>query len=132
MTRGRTVLLVEDDRLVRELVSEVLEAGGWHVVTAADGATGIRAAGLHRPDVVLMDLSLPLVDGFEAARRLRKDPRTRHIPLVALTAHAMAGDRERVLGGGYDRYFTKPVDFEALLPALEELTAAGVEKDRPE
>lgn len=121
MSGGRTVLVVEDDRLVLELVGEVLGGRGWQVVTAADGVQGLRTAGLCGPDVIVMDLSLPLADGFEVARRLRRDPRTAHIPLVALTAHAMAGDRERVLEAGYDLYFTKPVDFEALLPALERL-----------
>lgn len=121
MIPAPTVLLIEDDRLLRELVAEVLGTSGCRVETAADGAEGLRRARARTPDLILMDLALPGIDGLETTRRLRSDPRTREIPVVALTAHAMAGDRERALAAGFDDYFSKPIDFTGLVSAIGEI-----------
>jgi CheY-like chemotaxis protein len=116
-----TVLLVEDDTLLRELLGEVLTGAGWRVRTATDGAEGIRRTRELAPDVIVMDISLPGIDGLEATRRLRARAATCRIPIVALTAHAMAGDREKTLAAGCDRYLSKPVDFDRLVRTLEGL-----------
>jgi CheY-like chemotaxis protein len=91
---------------------------GFEVLVAGDGALGLAVAAAERPDLILMDLNLPVVDGWEATRRLRADPATRDIPIIALTAHAMAGDRERALAAGCDEFDTKPVDLERLLEKI--------------
>lgn len=93
--------------------------GGYEVLSAASGAEGIVIAVAERPDLILMDLNLPEIDGWEAARRLKADPATRGIPLIALTAHAMAGDREKALAAGCDDFDTKPVQFDRLLAKIE-------------
>jgi CheY-like chemotaxis protein len=117
------VLLVEDVEDNRDLARMLLESAGHGVVEAHDGAQAIQAARKHLPALILMDLSLPDVDGWEAFRRIRADELTAHIPVVALTAHAMSGDRERVLAAGFDGYIAKPINvgsFNALLePFLE-------------
>jgi two-component system cell cycle response regulator DivK len=92
--------------------------GGYEVVTALDGAEGIAKATSERPDIILMDLNLPVVDGWEATRRLKADPATRDIPIIALTAHAMMGDREKALATGCDDFDTKPVEFDRLLAKI--------------
>jgi two-component system cell cycle response regulator DivK len=92
--------------------------GGYEVVTAADGAEGIAKANSEQPGVILMDLDLPVVDGWEATRRLKADPATRDIPIIALTAHAMMGDREKALATGCDDFDTKPVEFDRLLAKI--------------
>ena len=91
---------------------------GYEVVTAVDGAEGIAKAITERPDLILMDLDLPVVDGWEATRRLKADPATRNIPIIALTAHAMMGDREKALATGCDDFDTKPVEFDRLLAKI--------------
>jgi two-component system cell cycle response regulator DivK len=93
--------------------------GGYEILSAANGAEGITIAVAERPDLILMDLNLPEIDGWEAARRLKADPATRGIPLIALTAHAMAGDREKALAAGCDDFDTKPVQFDRLLAKVE-------------
>src|SRR5215471_5263938 len=93
--------------------------GGYEVVTAVDGAEGIAKAISERPDVILMDLDLPVVDGWEATRRLKADPATHDIPIIALTAHAMVGDREKALATGCDDFETKPVEFDRLLAKIK-------------
>ncbi len=93
--------------------------GGYEILSAANGAEGIAIAVAEQPDLILMDLNLPEIDGWEAARRLKADPATRGIPLIALTAHAMAGDRERALAAGCDDFDTKPVQFDRLLAKIE-------------
>jgi two-component system cell cycle response regulator DivK len=105
-----TILLVEDTIANRALVVKLLNAAGHVVIEAADGAAGIREAQTSRPDLVLMDLSLPGMDGWEALRRLRADGRTRDLRIVALTAHAMAGTRDEALAAGFDGYLSKPID----------------------
>jgi CheY-like chemotaxis protein len=98
-----------------------LERQGIEVIVASDGAEGIASARREHPDLILMDLSLPVVDGWEAARRLKGSPDTQAIPIIALSAHAMTGDRERALAAGCDDYDTKPVDFRALLAKIQAL-----------
>lgn len=105
-----TVLLVEDTLANRVLAVKLLTAAGHQVIEASDGASGIREALNKQPDLILMDLSTPGLDGWEAIRRLRSDGRTRHLRIVALTAHAMAGTRDRALAAGFDGYLSKPID----------------------
>jgi CheY-like chemotaxis protein len=120
------ILLVEDNEMNRDMLSRRLRARGFEVVVALDGLSGIAAAAAARPDVVLLDMSLPLLDGWSAARRLKADPRTASIPVVALTAHAMVTDRGKAIDAGCDEYDTKPIDLERLLGKIElVLTARG-------
>jgi len=105
-----TILLVEDTIANRALVVKLLKAAGHAVIEAADAAAGILEAQTTHPDLVLMDLSLPGMDGWEALRRLRADGRTRDLRIVALTAHAMAGTRDQALAAGFDGYLSKPID----------------------
>jgi len=112
----------EDNLYMLTLRFDVL--GGYEIVSAPDGATGIELATEERPDLILMDLNLPVVDGWEATRRLKADPATREIPIIALTAHAMAGDREKALAAGCDEFDTKPVEFDRLLAKIEQALAA--------
>jgi CheY-like chemotaxis protein len=114
-----TVLLVEDDEMNRDMLSRRLQRRGFDVVVATDGEQAIQMAEAHRPDLILMDMSLPVLDGFEATRRLKAAERTRAIPIVALTAHAMAGDRERMLAAGCDEYDTKPIELQRLMSKID-------------
>jgi two-component system, cell cycle response regulator DivK len=122
MTR---ILYVEDNEDNVYMLRRRLERRGIEVLVAGDGEAGIAAAERERPDLILLDLSLPVIDGWEAARRLKSDPGTRAIPIIALSAHAMAGDRERALAAGCDEYDTKPVDLAALLAKIEALLPRG-------
>jgi two-component system, cell cycle response regulator DivK len=115
------LLLIEDNEESRDGLSRYLRRKGFEVLVAGDGQQGIEAARAGGPDLVLMDMSLPVLDGWEATRQLKADPRTRHIPVVALTAHAMAGDREKAMAAGCDDYDTKPVEFARLLGKIEAL-----------
>ena len=115
------ILLVEDNEMNRDMLSRRLAKRGHEVLIAADGQQGVEMAAAERPEIILLDMSLPVMDGWEAARRLKTDPATRDIPVIALTAHAMAGDRERCLEAGADDYDTKPVDFKRLLGKIEAL-----------
>lgn len=117
------ILLVEDNELNRDMLMRRLERRGYAVVVAVDGQQGIDLAQSDPPEVILMDLSLPGVDGWEATRRLKTDPVTATIPVIALSAHAMAGDRERALAAGCDDYDTKPVELPRLLGKIEALLA---------
>lgn len=121
------ILLVEDNELNRDMLRRRLERRGFDVVVAGDGAVALAAVRERRPDLVLMDMSLPEVDGWEATRRLKADAATRAIPVVALTAHAMPDDRENALAAGCDDYQTKPVDFDELVEKVHRL-AAGAER----
>jgi len=114
------VLLVEDNEMNRDMLSRRLERRGYEIVLAEDGLQGVEQAATARPDIVLLDMSLPGLDGWEVAGRLKSDPATAAIPIIALTAHAMAGDRERALQAGCDDYDTKPIELPRL---LEKMTA---------
>src|SRR5947207_3362204 len=115
------VLLVEDNEESRDGLSRRLRRQGYEVLTAADGGRAVDVAGVEAPDLILMDMSLPVLDGWEATRQLKAAPRTRDIPVIALTAHAMAGDRDKALEAGCDDYDTKPVEFTRLLGKIQAL-----------
>ena len=115
------ILLVEDNELNRDMLSRRLIRRGYEVVMAFDGEEALANAVSEQPDLILMDMSLPKIDGWEATRRLKADPGLRAIPIIALTAHAMAGDRERALEAGCDEFDTKPIEFERLLAKMERL-----------
>lgn len=119
------ILLVEDNEMNRDMLSRRLERKGFEVVMAPDGQQGVTLAASEAPDLILMDMSLPVVDGWEATRRVKADDATRGIPVIALTAHAMVGDREKALDAGCDDYDTKPVDFPRLLGKIELLLQRG-------
>ena len=119
------ILLVEDNEMNRDMLSRRLVKRGFEIETAVDGAEGVKKARTVAPDLILMDMSLPVIDGWEATRRLKADPTTRDIPVIALTAHAMASDREKALEAGCDAYETKPVELPSLLAAIEKLLANG-------
>ncbi len=120
------ILLVEDNELNRDMLSRRLTRHGHTVLVAVDGAEGVQMAGREAPDVVLMDMSLPVLDGWEATRQLRAAPATRHLRIIALTAHAMAGDREKALAAGCDDYDTKPLELPRLLDKIAALLARSV------
>ena len=126
------ILIVEDNELSRDMLSRRLRRKGFEVLVATDGQEGIAMAQRELPDLVLMDLSLPDLDGWEATRRLKKDAKTQHIPVIALTAHAMSGDREKAIDAGCDEYDTKPIDLRRLLSKMirfvEDPEASGGEK----
>ena len=113
------ILLVEDNEMNRDMLSRRLERRGYQVVIAVDGEQGVAMARSEAPDLILMDMSLPVLDGWEAARRLKAAPETQAIPVIALTAHAMVGDREKAIAAGCDDYDTKPVEFQRLLEKIE-------------
>ena len=115
------ILVVEDNELNRDSLSRHLKRNGFEVIMAMDGAQGVALARADLPDVVLMDMSLPVLDGWEATRQLKADAHTRAIPVVALTAHAMAGDRQKAIEAGCDDYDTKPVDVPRLLGKIHAL-----------
>lgn len=109
------ILLVEDNEMNRDMLSRRLQRKGYEVLIALDGEAGVRLAAEARPDLILMDMSLPAVDGWEATRRIKSLSETASIPVIALTAHVMAGDRDKALEAGCDDYDSKPVEFERLL-----------------
>jgi two-component system, cell cycle response regulator DivK len=121
------VLLVEDNEMNRDMLSRRLIRRGFQVVFAMDGQHGIDLAHSERPDIILMDLSLPVIDGWEATRRLKADDSTRSVPVIGLTAHAMSGDREKAIEAGCDDYDTKPVELDRLIGMIERLL--GTAKD---
>jgi CheY-like chemotaxis protein len=114
-----TILLVEDNEMNRDMLSRRLSRKGYQVIVAADGAEGHQLATQEQPDIILMDMSLPIMDGWEVTRRLKAETTTASIPIVALTAHAMTGDRERALEAGCDDYDTKPIEFPRLLKKIQ-------------
>ena len=118
-----TILYIEDNEDNFYMLSNRLKRRGYEVIAAPDGETGIETALRRQPELILMDLSLPVMDGWEATRRLKAAAETRHIPIVALSAHSMAGDREKALAAGCDDYDTKPVDLQRLLGKITELLA---------
>jgi two-component system cell cycle response regulator DivK len=119
------ILLVEDNEMNRDMLSRRLLRRGYEVVIAVDGQQGVDLAASELPAVILMDMSLPVIDGWEATRRIKASDTTRHIPVIALTAHAMAGDREQALAAGCDDYDTKPIDLERLLPKILKFAGPG-------
>jgi len=119
------ILLVEDQEMNRDMLSRRLTKRGYDVVIAVDGAEGVERARADTPDLILMDMSLPVMDGWEATRTIKGDTVTRTIPVVALTAHAMSTDREKALEAGCDAYETKPVELPRLLATIEKLLAAA-------
>ncbi|HET9448971.1 MAG TPA: response regulator [Steroidobacteraceae bacterium] len=117
----KRILIVEDNEMNRDVLSRRLARRGYDVILATDGPHGLAMAAMHGPDLILMDLGLPEIDGWECTRRLKADDSTRHIPVIALTAHAMVGDRQRALEAGCDEFDTKPIDFVGLLNKMDRL-----------
>lgn len=115
------LLLVEDNEMNRDMLARRLEKRGYTVVIAVDGQSGVNLARSEKPDLILMDMSLPIIDGWEASRQLKADAAVATIPIIALTAHAMAEDREKALAAGCNEYETKPVDLASLLAKIEVL-----------
>ncbi|HEX9568825.1 MAG TPA: response regulator [Rhodospirillales bacterium] len=115
------VLVIEDNEMNRDMLARRLRRRGFDLVLAADGETGISTATREGPDLILMDLGLPGIDGWETARRLKSAAETAAIPIIALTAHAMTGDREKALAAGCDDYDTKPVELSRLLDKMQKL-----------
>ena len=119
------VLLVEDNEMNRDMLSRRLTRRGFEVIFAVNGQEGVDLAVSERPDIILMDLSLPVLDGWEATRRVKADGATSSVPIIGLTAHAMSGDRERAIEAGCDDYDTKPVEIERLIGKIEKLLGAA-------
>ena len=114
------ILIVEDNEMNRDMLSRRLERKGYEVVLAEDGQKGVDMSKSENPDLILMDLSLPVMDGWEATSTIKADDNTKEIPIIVLTAHAMAGDREKALEAGADEYDTKPIDFKRLLGKIKD------------
>jgi CheY-like chemotaxis protein len=125
------ILVVEDNEFNRDMLSRRLQRKGFEVLIAEDGDGGIALARDRRPDLILMDMDLPVLDGWEATRRLKADPATRSIPVVALTAHAMQSDRDRAMASGCDDFATKPIEFAALLEKINRALAPGPKSQPP-
>jgi CheY-like chemotaxis protein len=119
------ILLVEDNEMNRDMLSRRLKRKGFEVVMAVDGQAGVDMASSSNPDLILMDLSLPIIDGWEATRQIKADPDTQSIPIIALTAHAMAGDEQKALEAGCDDYDTKPVNFKRLIKKIGDLLGSA-------
>jgi CheY-like chemotaxis protein len=119
------ILVVEDNEMNRDMLSRRLQRRGYEVIVAVDGGEGLALAQSQRPDLILMDMSLPVVDGWQATRCLKAAPETRSIPIIALTAHAMATDRDKAVEAGCDDYDTKPVELPRLLEKIEAFPAIG-------
>ena len=124
------ILLVEDNEMNRDMLSRRLMRRGYEVAVAVDGAQGVAMARSEKPDLVLMDLSLPGIDGWEATRRIKAGADTKHLPVIGLTAHAMAGDREKALEAGCDDYDTKPIELDRLIGNIESLLSNGAKASR--
>ena len=118
------ILLIEDNELNKDMLTRRLEKKGHNVVSAGDGVSGIEVAQTEQPEIILLDMSLPIQDGWTTAKKLKEDVGTNYIPIIALTAHAMEGDRERALDSGCDEYDTKPIDFQGLLSKIDKLTTS--------
>ena len=118
------ILLVEDNDMNRDMLSRRLQRKGHEVLLAADGMQAILMAESEAPDLILLDMSLPVLDGWEVARRLKQEPSTQKVPTIALTAHAMEGDRAKAIEAGCDEYDTKPVEFKRLLQKIDRLLGA--------
>ena len=116
------ILLIEDNELNLDMLSRRLERKGFTIISATDGVTGIEKASKENPELIIMDLSLPIFNGWDAAKKLKAEIATKSIPIIALTAHAMKGDKEKALNAGCDEYDTKPVDFDRLLGKISKVT----------
>lgn len=121
----KRILIVDDNEMNRDVLSRRLHRRGYDVVLASDGKQGLEAAQSGAPDLILLDLGLPEIDGWECARRLKAQPTTKNIPIIALTAHAMVGDREKATAAGCDDFDTKPIDFARLLTRMSALLDRG-------
>ena len=121
------ILLVEDNEMNRDMLSRRLERKGYAVVMAVDGGEGVAKAGAEMPDLILMDMNLPVLDGWEATKQIKASPQTGAIPVIGLSAHAMSGDREKGLAAGCDDYDTKPVEFPRLLEKIETILGKGLQ-----
>lgn len=121
-----TLLLVEDNALNRDMLSRRLERMGYDVLLAVDGQEGVEMTRAHKPALVLMDINMPIMDGWQALKILKEDPVTAHVPIIALTAYAMTSDRDKAGKIGFNAYATKPVDFPALVQTIENLLYTGV------
>lgn len=117
----KRILIVEDNEMNRDVLSRRLSRRGYEVLLAADGLLGLEIARAQGPDLILMDLGLPHIDGWECTRQLKADASTRRIPVIALSAHAMVGDREKAMDAGCDEFDSKPIDFAALLAKMDRL-----------
>ena len=115
------ILIVEDNEMNRDILTRHLKRVGYDTISAMNGEEGVRLAGIKSPDLILMDLNLPVMDGWEATRRLKGAAETKRIPIIAVTAHAMTGDRDKIIRAGCDDYIAKPIDIEALMDKIENL-----------
>lgn len=125
------ILIIEDDSASRELVKFLLEASGYAVLTAEDGRAGLRTALEAHPDLVLCDLQMPMMNGFEVVQRLREHPSWHHVPMIALTAFSMTGDREAAIAAGFDDHITKPITPEAFVGQIETFLPPALRVSRP-
>jgi two-component system, cell cycle response regulator DivK len=125
------ILLVEDNEANRDALSRRLMRRGFDVVMACDGKAGVEKAASEKPDLILMDMNLPEIDGWEATRQVKNDPATQHIPIIGLSAHALSGDRERALAAGCSDYHTKPVELPQLVEQIEAALKQRVESKEP-
>ena len=125
------ILIIEDDSASRELVKFLLEASGYAVLTAEDGRAGLRTALEAHPDLVLCDLQMPMMNGFEVVQRLREHPSWHHVPMIALTAFSMTGDREAAIAAGFDDHITKPITPEAFVGQIETYLPPALRVSRP-
>lgn len=116
------ILIIEDNELNLDMLTRRLERKGFSIIAARDGLSGIEKANQEKPELIIMDLSLPVLDGWDAAKKLKAEIATKSIPIIALTAHAMKGDRQKALNAGCDEYDTKPVDFDRLLGKIGKIT----------
>ena len=122
------ILLVEDNEMNRDMLTKRLMRKGYEIIIAVDGAEGVASGENQLPDIILMDMSLPVIDGWSAAKQLKNKDQTREIPIIALTAHAMVGDREKAIEAGCDDFETKPIDFPRLIEKIESWLAKTVKK----
>lgn len=123
-----TILIVEDNEMNLDMLTRRLERKGYEILSAMDGEQGVAKAKAEQPNLILMDLSLPILDGYDATRQLKSDPNTKSIPVIALTAHAMVGDKEKAMGAGCDDYEVKPIEFQRLLEKIEKFITKFEEK----
>ncbi len=120
------ILVVDDDLFGREMAGKLLRADGFRISEAINGEEALRKVTLDRPDIILMDMSLPVLDGWKATRLLKADPSSRAIPIIALTAHAMRGDREKAMEAGCDDYISKPLDYNVLRARIDRLISTPI------